>query len=154
MSPRPAGSDCRYIVVADENRAVVNFVIETLLADGHAVFQAYDGRCAVHLALGLKMCDLVITNTRVGGAPGPDLVDELRAHLPSLPILYLADPDQSRPDLERRLPKNVPILREPFSADELRAVVRPMLGRARRLESRGASSSGPGRTVRIRRGRA
>jgi CheY-like chemotaxis protein len=141
MSPRHAGFDCRYIVVADENRAVVNLVIETLLADGHAVFQAYDGLCAVHLALGLKMCDLVISNTRVGGMGGPNLVGELRAHLPRLPILYLANRNQSRPALERRLPKDVPILREPFSADELRVVVRSLLPAGPRLVARGASRS-------------
>jgi len=136
MSSLHAGTPCRYIVVADEDRAVVNFVIETLLADGHAVFQAYDGRCAVQLALGLKVCDLVISNTRVGKIPGPKVIDELRAHLPKLPILYLANHDQSRPELEQRLPKNVPILREPFTADELRAVVGTLLGKARRLRPR------------------
>jgi DNA-binding response OmpR family regulator len=139
MSPRHAGTDCRYIVVADEDRTVVNFVIETLLADGHAVFQAYDGQRAVELALGLKACDLVISNTRVGGLPGPDLIDELRAHLPRLPILYLADHRQSQPDLERRLPQNVPILREPFTADELRAVVKSLLEKARRPDASGAA---------------
>jgi DNA-binding response OmpR family regulator len=117
MSPRHAGTDCRYIVVADEDRTVVNFVIETLIADG----------------------DLVISNTRVGGLPGPDLIDELRAHLPRLPILYLADHCQSQPGLERRLPQNVPILREPFTADELRAVVKSLLGRARRPDASGAA---------------
>jgi len=128
MCARRTGSECRYIVVADEDRAVVNFVIETLLADGHAVFQAYDGQTAVELALGLKVCDLVITNTRVGGHAGPELVAELREELPTLAILYLANEGHSGPDLERRLPADVPILREPFTAGELRDSVQPLLG--------------------------
>ena len=126
MRARPTGSDCRYIVVADEDRAVVNFVIETLLNDGHAVFQAYDGRYAVQLALGLKVCDLVISNTRVGGMPGLELTEELRQHLPDLPILYLAT--SSEPDVEGQLPADVAILHEPFTAEDLRAAVRPLLG--------------------------
>lgn len=129
MHPRPPGFECRYIVVADEDRAVVNFVIQTLLNDGHAVFQAYDGQTAIDLALGLKVCDLVISNTRVGGIAGPDLIDELRLHQPDLPVVYLANHGGSGFDLERRLPGDVPILREPFTADELRTTVRSVLER-------------------------
>jgi two-component system, OmpR family, response regulator len=127
MHPRPAGSECRYIVVADGDRTVANFVIETLTGDGHAVFQAYDGQMALYLALGLKVCDLVISNTLVGGIAGPDLVDELRLHLPDLPIVYLADHGQSGPELEGRLPDDVPILREPFTTEGLRATVHAAL---------------------------
>jgi DNA-binding response OmpR family regulator len=117
----------RYIVVADEDKAIADLVIETLTEDGNAVFQAYDGLSVVQLALCLKTCDLVITNTRIGGAAGPDLILELRRHLPHLPILYLANQGRSTPELETRLPANVPILREPFSADELRAAIRDLL---------------------------
>jgi two-component system, OmpR family, response regulator len=131
MNSRAEAFAGRYIVVADEDKAVVNLVIETLLGDGHAVFQAYDGLSATQLALGLKTCDLVISNTRVGGVAGLDLIHELRAHLPKLPVIYLANRERSTPELERRLPPDVPILREPFTAEELCAVVQPLLARKR-----------------------
>jgi DNA-binding response OmpR family regulator len=127
MRPPRSAFDGRFIVVADEDRAVAGLVIETLLDDGHAVFQAYDGLSAVELALGLKVCDLVISNTRVGGVAGLELIHELRAQLPKLAILYLANQDRSWLGLERQLPDDVPVLREPFSAGELRAVVRSLL---------------------------
>ncbi len=127
MRPHLHGFEGRYIVVADEDRAVANFVIETLTVDGHAVFQAYDGLTATQLAFGLKICDLVISNTRVGGVAGVELIHQLRSYLPTVPILYLANQGRSSPELERRLPRNVPILREPFSAEELRVAVRPLL---------------------------
>lgn len=127
MSPRTRGFDGRYIVVADEDKAVSSFVIETLLNDGHAVFHAYDGLSATHLALNLKVCHLVISNTRVGGRTGIDLIHELREQLPSLPILYLASDGRSTPELEGGLPQGVPILREPFGAEELRAAVHYLL---------------------------
>jgi DNA-binding response OmpR family regulator len=127
MGSRPAGTACRYIVVADEDRVVLNFVIRTLTHDGHAVFQAYDGRSAIDVATGLKVCDLVVSNTRVGGVAGPDLIADLRRHLPAVPVLYLAHPDHSTPEIERRLPGDVPILREPFTANELRVVVGSLL---------------------------
>lgn len=123
MRSRLTGVACRYIVVADEDQAVLNFVIETLLNDGHAVFQAYDGLSVIRLAVGLKVCDLVISNTRVGGVSSPETIAELRTYLPHVPVLYLASPDHSTPWLERQLPDDVPILREPFSANELCVVV-------------------------------
>ena len=70
MCPRIPGTGESYIVVADEDRTIANFVIETLEAAGHSVFWAYDGVSATQLALGLKSCDLVISNSRVGGRAG------------------------------------------------------------------------------------
>ena len=55
------------------------------------------------------------------------MILELREHLPELAILYLANRARSTPDLERQLPRNVPILREPFTAHQLRAAVRYLL---------------------------
>jgi DNA-binding response OmpR family regulator len=101
MSPRTAGFAGRHIVVADEDRTTVGLVVETLLNEGHAVFHAYDGLSANELALGLKTCDLVISNTRVGGMDGINLIHELREQLPDLPVLYLANNGKSTPELER-----------------------------------------------------
>jgi DNA-binding response OmpR family regulator len=127
MSPRTPGFDGRYIVVADEDKAVAGMVIDTLLHDGHAVFHAYDGLSALHLALNLKVCDLVISNTRVGGKVGVELIHELREQLPSLAILYLSNNGHSSSQVEGGLPHNVPVLREPFTSEELRAAVRYLL---------------------------
>ena len=127
MSPRTAGDGCRNIVVADEDKAVAGLVIETLLNDGHAVFQAYDGLSATELAFGLKVCDLVISNSRVGGTDGFDLIQELRQRLPTLAILYLANGAHSNTELRAQLPADVPILREPFSAAALLMAVGSLL---------------------------
>jgi DNA-binding response OmpR family regulator len=118
------------IVVADENPAVVALVIKTLREDGNAVFHAYDALSAAQLAYSLDTCHLLISNTRVEGLPGVELIHQLRHRQPNLPILYLANIGRSSPELEAQLPPNVPILREPFTADELRAAVRPFVRRA------------------------
>lgn len=106
---------------------MVAFVIDTLRKDGHAVFHAYDALSAAQLAISLDTCHLLISNTRVEGTTGVDLILQLRQRMPALPIVYLANIGRSTPEVEAQLPANVPILREPFTADELRAVVRPML---------------------------
>jgi two-component system OmpR family response regulator len=108
---------------------VVAFIIQTLGDDGNAVFHAYDGRSAVELAFGLSYCDLVISNTRVDGMPGVDLIHQLRQRMPTLPVLYIANIGRSTPEIERQLPVDVPILREPFTADELRAAAGVLLDR-------------------------
>jgi two-component system OmpR family response regulator len=144
MRPPRSAFDGRFIVVADEDRAVAGLVIETLLDDGHAVFQAYDGLSAVELALGLKVCDLVISNTRIGGVAGLELIHELRAQLPDLPIVYLANQGRSWSGLERQLPDDVPVLREPFTAEELRAVVHPLLRAGRESRSPPRRARRPG----------
>jgi DNA-binding response OmpR family regulator len=126
-SPASGVFDHRRIVVADEDPKVVEFVLDTLRQDGHAVFHAYDVLAAVQLAFGLAVCDLVISNTKVQGVDGVNLIHRLRSERPTLPILYLANIGRSTPELERQLPPDVPILREPFSADDLRAAVTKLL---------------------------
>ncbi len=127
MSLRRPGFEGRYIVVADEDRTIANEIIEVLTAEGHAVFLAYDGLSAVELAYGLKVCDLVISNSRVGGKAGVELIRELRTMLPWVSVLYLANTGRSNPELERELPRGVGILREPFSVGELREAVGSLL---------------------------
>jgi hypothetical protein len=52
---------------------------------------------------------------------------QLRERLPTLAILYLANKGRATIELEAQLPYDVPILHEPFTADELRTAVRPLL---------------------------
>jgi two-component system nitrogen regulation response regulator GlnG len=110
---------------------VVQFVIQTLRKDGNTVFHAYDALSAVQMVFSLDRCDLLITNTRVEGMPGIELIHQLRTRMPDLPILYMANVGRSTPELEAQLPPGVPILREPFSAEELRAAVRPFVSDGR-----------------------
>ncbi|CAN5791404.1 hypothetical protein BH24GEM1_BH24GEM1_02850 [soil metagenome] len=131
MSPlMPGLLDRRRIVVADEDPDIVALVIDTLRADGHAVFHASDVFSATQLACDLEPCHLVITNTRVQGVEGIDLIHQLRKHRHALPILYLANPGRSTPELEAQLPSDVPILRHPFTADQLRSAVKALLDTA------------------------
>jgi DNA-binding NtrC family response regulator len=125
-SPLPAFTG-RHIVVADQDPKMVRFVITTLRQDGHAVFHAYDVLSATQLALGLEFCDLVISNTKVEGADGVELIQRLRKRKPDLPIIYLANIGRSTPEAEAMLPGDIPILREPFTVETLRDTVHALL---------------------------
>jgi CheY-like chemotaxis protein len=123
----PATFSGRHIVVADEDSRVVDLIIRTLREDGHAVFHAYDVLSATQLALGLQSCDQILSNTKVQGADGVELFVYLRSRMPDLPIIYLANIGRSTPELEAQLPAGVPVLREPFTVEELRSAVAAML---------------------------
>ena len=130
MSPRAKGdlTSRRHILVADEDPKIVEFIIKTLREDGHAVFHAYDGMSAFELAMALgDAAHLVISNTRVGGMPGVDLIYLVRSRMPDLPIMYIANINRSTPEIESKLPRDVPIIREPFTPDELRSMVNSLL---------------------------
>jgi DNA-binding NtrC family response regulator len=124
-SPPPFSG--RHIIVADEDPKMVAFLIKTLREDGHAVYHAYDVLSATQLAIGLEVCDLVISNTKVEGADGVDLMLYLRKRQPELPIIYLANIGRSTPEAEAQLPPDISILREPFTAETLRGTVHAML---------------------------
>jgi DNA-binding NtrC family response regulator len=123
----PPAFSGRHIVVADEDPKMVDFVIRTLREDGHAVFHAYDVLSATQLAISLQTCDLVISNTKVEGADGVELMLYLRKRQPDLPIIYLANIGRSTPEAEAQLPPDIPILREPFTTEDLRGTVHAML---------------------------
>lgn len=106
---------------------MVDMIIQTLRDDGHAVFPAYDVLSATQLAMSLEVCDLVISNTKVEGSEGVELILYLRKQLPTLPIIYLANKSRSTPEVEAKLPADVPILREPFTIENLRGTVAAML---------------------------
>jgi len=67
----------------------------------------------------------------------------LRKRLPDLPMLYIANIDRSTPAIEAKLPRNVPIIREPFTAADLRAVVGPLLTPKPTLPLRPTGEHGP-----------
>lgn len=128
MSPLVPGpfEPGRHIIVADEDPAAVAFIVQTLRGDGHAVFHAYDVLSATQLAFAIEPCDLVISDAKVEGRDGVELIALLRQRRPGLPVIYLANTGRSSPELEARLPADVPILREPFTVETLRAAVNAM----------------------------
>jgi DNA-binding response OmpR family regulator len=127
-SPPPALPNGAHIVVADEKRALLDMIVQTLRSANHRVFQAYDGQAAYELALALQTIDLLITNTKMPGLQGPELIHRLRTLMPALPILYIRNQGRAAGSAAA-LPADVPTLSEPFTAEELLAQVAKLLQR-------------------------
>jgi two-component system cell cycle sensor histidine kinase/response regulator CckA len=103
-------------------------MVRTLRRADHCVFQAYDGQAAFELVLALRNIDLLVTNTKMPGLNGPELIRHVRALLPALPILYVRNAG-SGATLPDGLPPDIPTLSEPFTAEQLLAAVKPLLQR-------------------------
>jgi CheY-like chemotaxis protein len=101
-------------------------MVGVLRGAGYCVFQAYDGLAAYELALSLRTIDLLVTNTKMPGLNGPELIRQVRHALPELPILYINNHDHAAgtPD---GLPADLPTLAEPFTADQLQEAVRRLV---------------------------
>jgi DNA-binding response OmpR family regulator len=128
MSPDSHLHGGAHIVCADRNRELLDMIVRTLRKDDHCVFQAFDGLAALELCLNLRRIDLLITNTSMPGLNGPQLIRQVREELPTLAILYIKNLD-SPDEVPNSLPPDVPILPEPFTPEQLRAAVRPLLVR-------------------------
>jgi two-component system, cell cycle sensor histidine kinase and response regulator CckA len=102
-------------------------IVATLRSQDYCVFQAYDGLAALQLTLALREVDLLITNTSMPGLDGPALIRAVRKQLPTLPILYIKNIDAEHGGIPPGLPPDVPILREPFTKEQLLEAVRPLL---------------------------
>jgi DNA-binding response OmpR family regulator len=114
------------VVVADDVSPAAAFLIDTLRLDGHRVTHLSDAR-AVAFDLALDDCHLFICGSGIGGMRAVNLIADLRANAPDLPILCVAAALRWTRRLEGMLPADVTMLREPLTAEGLRAAVRPLL---------------------------
>lgn len=114
------------IVVADDESPATTLLIETLRLDGHRVTHVRE----IHFAavdLALRDCHLFICGAGTGGMHAVHLISDLRDNMPDLPILCLATALRWTRRLEGLLPAEITMVREPFTAERLRAAVRPLL---------------------------
>ena len=114
------------VVVADDASPAGAFLVDTLRSDGHRVTHLSDAR-VVPFDLALDDCHLFICGSGFGGRRAVELMADLRDNAPDLPILCIAAALRWTRRLEGMLPAGVTILREPVTAEGLRAAVRSLL---------------------------
>jgi DNA-binding response OmpR family regulator len=114
------------IVVADDEYPATDLIIETLRLDGHRVSYIREIQLAA-VDPALRDCHLFICGPGTGGMHAVHLMSDLRDNMPDMPVLCLAAALRWTRRLEGLLPVGVTILREPFTAERVRAAVRPLL---------------------------
>jgi DNA-binding response OmpR family regulator len=118
----------RVLVIEDEAR-ILAFLARGLDAEGYTVDAAQDGRSGLGLAL-LEDWDLVVLDLLLPELDGFEVLRELHAARPGLPVLVLS----ARSDLATKLPRfelgATDHMGKPFALEELLARVRVHLRRA------------------------
>jgi DNA-binding response OmpR family regulator len=113
------------ILVVDDEPSVLAVVSRALRDEGHEVIAVSNGQTAYDVTLN-ESVDVVVTNNRMPGLNGAELVSALRRSLPGIPILHLDDLSQATHSLFQ-LPADVPTLLKPFDLVALKASVRRLL---------------------------
>jgi len=116
------------VLVVDDDLPVRLIVRRVLEDGGHAVRVAASGYHAIEaIQAAPDSFGLVVSDVRMPGMSGLDLALEVRRSWPDLPVLLMSayDPPElgsSHADLA-----NVPLLRKPFSNDDLLRLVSALL---------------------------
>ena len=78
------------ILIAEDDAAIVSFLVKGLKAEGYATAVAADGREAVQLlASGLETFDLVLLDLGLPGQSGLEVLTQLRQRDAALPVIIL-----------------------------------------------------------------
>ena len=124
LSARREGSneagDRRAILVVDDNRDLVTSTAELLEVAGYDAIPAYSAREAVDLLDEVKSIDLVLSDIRMPGVDGFDLLRVLRHRFPSLPIILMSGVPVTSDDI---VPAGAMILTKPFDPGRLQECV-------------------------------
>jgi len=125
-----SGGTFMRILIAEDDRALVMFLTRGMEADGHRVRAACDGAEALE-AFRTEMPDLTILDLNLPVLDGEQVLAEMRALDPQLPVLVLT----GRQEVETRIRcldlGADDLMVKPFSLHELRARCRALLRRKR-----------------------
>jgi DNA-binding response OmpR family regulator len=121
------------IVLAEDDAELRQLLVSALARDGHEVIAARDGSELVTRlgAFWIRHAapDLIITDVRMPGASGLDVLEVLRARLWKTPVIVItAFGDRAIHEKARSLGA-ARVFDKPFDVDDLRAAVSSLLGR-------------------------
>ncbi len=112
------------ILVADDEEGVRSFLAEALAADGHDVTESPDGRDASAL-LDRHAFDVVVTDLKMPGVDGMELVRKVRAEQPEVEVIVLTAHGSVESAVEAMKLGAFDYLRKPISGPaELRILVK------------------------------
>ena len=116
-APKPEKRRLASVLVVDDDDEVRDFLADSLEGLGHRVHRAASGEEAL-AALGDTAPDIALIDYAMPGMHGADVARLARETHPGLPIIFVtgyADTEQ----LEAALGPDAPVLRKPFTVDQL-----------------------------------
>lgn len=80
--------DLKTVLIVDDDRNVLEVLDARLSASGFKVFKAGNGRGAIKL-LNTRRIDIVVSDVKMPGMSGMELMEEIKGLYPDLPVLFL-----------------------------------------------------------------
>ena len=118
MSPVPAPSAPRRILVVEDDPSISDIVSTALRFQGHSVTQADDGPEGLRLAVADDV-DLVVLDVMLPGLDGFEVCRRLRETGSDVPVLFLTARDETEHRIRGFSTGGDDYLTKPFSVDEL-----------------------------------
>ncbi len=113
-----------HVLIVDDEQSVRDFLSILFQRDGCQVTATPDAETALAAAAGSEDFDVVITDVRMPGMSGLELLAELKHRRPGLPVIMItafASPDDAVQAMRNGA---FDYITKPFNVDELRKVVR------------------------------
>jgi DNA-binding response OmpR family regulator len=117
------------ILVVDDTEAICSALRDLLTMNGYAVRTAPSGERALQIMEGAQM-DLIITDLKMGGMSGLDLLKRVKQTNPSLPVIILTGFGDMDSVIAAMRAGVADYLKKPFSVNEVLEVVRRELRQA------------------------
>jgi nitrogen regulation protein NR(I) len=135
----------RILVIEDDNRSAQS--LERLLkSQGYTVTLAHDGDTGLAQA-GAEPFDLVITDFRLPGLDGLELIRRLHQSRPRLPVIFMTAFGTTDTAIEATKYGAFEYIVKPFDVAEMLEVVRRAVAGSRLMSERVALGSGPDETA-------
>lgn len=117
------------ILVVEDDAAIRQGIVDALEFDGYQTLEAADGRKGFEMAVSVD-CDLILLDLVLPGRDGFEILEEVRATRPTLPVIILTARGEE-PDRVRGLRMGADdYVVKPFSVKELLARVEAVLRRS------------------------
>jgi len=117
------------ILVVEDDAAIQQGIVDALLFNGYETFVANTGDQGLEMALGVD-CDLVLLDLILPGVQGLDILREVRAARPTLPVIIITALGEEADGVKGSQLGADDYVVKPFSVKELQARVRGVLRRA------------------------
>jgi len=117
------------ILVVDDEPSIRTALNAVLRRPGHVVSAAADGLAGV-LLFKQGQFDLVLTDVRMPGLTGPELIREVRGLRPEIPVIIMGGGGSIPPMDPATFARSVgadAVLLKPFSAQQVFAAIEPLL---------------------------
>lgn len=124
------------ILIVDDQEGIRLLVERILTIDGHHCIQAESGEDALKILDKTKV-DLVISDLKMAGISGKELLDEIHLRTPMLPVIILTGYAVVDSAVECIKSGAVDYLSKPFKPAQLRSIVKAAIADSRRRQTAG-----------------